>query len=301
MQFLTKFAALVALASMGDCQAPTKVNDFSGSPTKLGMYVYLPKKLASPPPIVVAVHHCQGSATGYAQESKYQPLADKYGFIVIYPNSRSSGGCFDVASTATLTHNGGGDSQTIVNMVKYANQKWGGDLNRTFVTGSSSGAMMTNVLAGAYPDVFKAGSSYSGVPAGCFYVQGATATQDPPGWGNSCANGQLTKTAQQWGDQVRGFYPGYTGERTRMQIWHGTADNTLKYPNYQEALKEWSNVLGLTTSKTASNNPQSGYTQTIYGDGTSTTAKLVGYSAQGVGHTVPIHEAMDIAFFGIGA
>lgn len=117
-----------------------------------------------------------------------------------------------------MTHNGGGDSQTIVNMVKYAATNYGGDLNRTFVTGSSSGAMMTNVLVGAYPDVFKAGSSYSGVPDGCFYVSGSTATQDPPGWSNSCANGQTTKTAQQWGDLVRSYYPGYTGPRPRMQM-----------------------------------------------------------------------------------
>ena len=76
---------------------------------------------------------------------------------------------------------------------------------------------MANVLAGAYPDVFKAASIYSGVPDGCFAVAGATATQDPPGWSNSCANGQLTKTGAQWGDMVRSYYPGYTGTRTRIQ------------------------------------------------------------------------------------
>lgn len=67
----------------------------------------------------------------------------------------------------------------------------------------------------------------------------------------------------------------------------------------QETLKQWSNVLALSTSKNTANSPQSGYTQTIYGNGTTTTAQLVGYSAQGVGHTVPVHESMDIAFFGI--
>lgn len=66
-----------------------------------------------------------------------------------------------------------------------------------------------------------------------------------------------------------------------------------------EQLKQWSNVLGLTDSKNTSNTPQSGYTQTIYGAGTTTTAQLVGYSAQGVGHTVPQHPDMDIAFFGL--
>jgi acetylxylan esterase len=298
MQIWATVAGLVALAAIGNCQV-NKVNDFNAGPTKLGMYIKVGKNAKSPAPIIVAVHHCQGSATGYSGATKYPSLADQYGFIVIYPNSKSGGGCFDVASTASLTHNGGGDSQTIVNMVKYAVDKHGGDPTRVFTVGTSSGAMMTNVLVGAYPDVFKAGSVYSGVPDGCFFVQGSTATQDPPGWSNSCANGQNIKTAQQWGDLVRSYYPGYNGTRPRMQIFHGTSDNTLRYQNYQEQLKQWSNVFGLTTSKNTTNTPQSGYTQTIYGEGTATTAQLVGYSAQGVGHSVPQHESMDLAFFGI--
>lgn len=104
-------------------------------------------------------------------------------------------------------------------MVKYAVDKYGGDPERVFVTGSSSGAMMTQVMAGAYPDVFKAASAYSGVPDGCFFVQGSTATQDPPGWNNNCANGQTTKTAQQWGDATRGYFPGYNGTRPRMLMY----------------------------------------------------------------------------------
>lgn len=120
-------------------------------------------------------------------------------------------------------------------MVKYAVQNLGGDADRVYATGSSSGAMTVNVLAGAYPDVFKAVSAYSGVPDGCFFVSGAGATTDPPGWNNACANGQSTKTAQQWGDMVRSYYPDFNGTRTRMLIWHGTADNTLKYPNCEFA------------------------------------------------------------------
>lgn len=61
------------------------------------------------------------------------------------------------------------------------------------------------------------------------------------------------------------------------------------------ALKEWSNVLNLSLTKTVSNTPQSGYTQSVYGDGTA----LVGYSGQGVGHTVPVHESIDLAWFGL--
>jgi acetylxylan esterase len=109
---------------------------------------------------------------------------------VIYPNSPRSGGCWDVASTATLTHNGGSDSLGIVNAVRYAIDHWGVDPNQVYATGTSSGAMMTSVLMGAYPDIFKAGSVDSGEPYGCF-----AGSSD---WNSACANGQLTKTAQQW-------------------------------------------------------------------------------------------------------
>ena len=35
-------------------------------------------------------------------------------------------------------------------MVRYVQQRYGTDPNRTFATGASSGGMMTNVLLGAY-------------------------------------------------------------------------------------------------------------------------------------------------------
>lgn len=95
-------------------------------------------------------------------------------------------------------------------------------------------------------------------------------------------------------------------------IWHGTAyvlfpnlqlsvllislsDQTLFYPNYGEEIKQWTDVFGLSQTPTTSaqNNPQSGYTMTTYG------TEVVGYSAAGVGHTVPVHEANDLAWFGI--
>jgi acetylxylan esterase len=95
-----------------------------------------------------------------------------------------------VNTNATLTHNGGSDSLGLINAVRYAIANWGINPNQVFVTGSSSGAMMTNVMAGAYPDVFKAGAVDSGVPYGCF--EGASS------WNSQCAQGQLIKTAQQW-------------------------------------------------------------------------------------------------------
>lgn len=224
--------------------------------------------------------------------TKYGSLADQKGFIVIYPSSKKDNNCWDVASTKSLTHEGGGDSQGLANMVKYTINKYNADPSKVFVTGSSSGAMMTNVLCATYPDLFVAASGYSGVPAGCLAGSpGSSPTTADP----QCANGQIVKTQQQWVDQVKGMYPGYKGCYPRIQVWHGTADNLVFYPNLGEQIKEWSGIHGVQFSGNVTDTPQAGYTKMVYGDGTKFTA----YSAVGVGHTVPVHEDVDLAFFGI--
>ena len=58
-------------------------------------------------------------------------------------------------------------------------------------------------------------------------------------------------TAAAWGTLVRNMDPGYTGSdglRPRIQLWHGSADTTIRPANQTEAIKEWTNVMGLPTS-----------------------------------------------------
>ena len=251
-----------------------QITNFGTNHTSVGFYIYVPTTVKPNPAVIVAAHYCTGTAQAYFSGTQYAALADTYGYIVIYPNSPNSGSCWDVASNATLTHNAGGDSLGIVSMVKYAIGTYKADSTRIFVTGSSSGAMMTNVLAGAYPDVFAAGSVYSGVPYGCF--------EGPNMWNSQCAEGQLIKTGAKWAQLVHAGYPGYTGIRPRMQIWHGTVDTTLYYQNLVESNKQWSTVFGITFDHNITNSPQSGYTQMVWSDNNT---KYVAYSAQGVGHT----------------
>jgi len=263
------------------------VTNFGPNPTNVGMYIYVPTSLVQTPPVIVAIHYCTGTAQAYFSGTRYAQLADQHGFIVIYPNAPDSGGCWDVHTNATLTHDKGGDSLGIASMVRYTITKYNADKSKIFATGTSSGAMMTNVLAGAYPDLFAAGAAFSGVPYGCF--------QGPTLWNSVCAQGHEIHTAQQWADFVHRGYPGYTGPRPRLQLWHGTADTTLYYQNLVEANKQWPNVLGVSFSKNNTNTPLPNYTQMIYGDGT----KYVAYSALGVGHTVPVRENDVLSFFGI--
>ena len=152
--------------------------------------------------------------------------------------------------------------------------------------------MMTQVLLGLYPDVFKAGAAFAGVPFGCF------ATTDGSTWNSACANGTITRTAQQWGDLVRNAYPGYTGARPRVQLWHGTADDTLRYPNFNESIKQWTNVHGISQTATYTDTPQSGATRTRYGNAGGQAA-VEAISLQGTGHNLPVNAAEAIRFFGL--
>jgi len=205
----------------------------SGVPSYISMYIYVPDKLAGSPPILVVSHYCGGSASGVfgqAQGGGVVAAADKYGFIMIFPqttNPASSAKCWDVGSKASLTHDGGGDTQAIAEMVKYAITKYGANANRVYATGDSSGAMMTQALMAVYPDVFKGGASFAGVAAGC-WSDGWSAASN---WGGVCASGGDTMTAQAWGDLARGMDPAYTGHRPRVQLFHGDADPTVPYSN----------------------------------------------------------------------
>ncbi|GFF32628.1 probable acetylxylan esterase A [Aspergillus udagawae] len=267
------------------------VPDFGSNPTKVSMYIYVPKKLAAKPGIVVAIHYCTGTAQAYYTGSPYAKLAEQYGFIVIYPESPYEGKCWDVSSKATLTHNGGGNSNSIANMVTWTIKQYKADSSKVFVTGSSSGAMMTNVMAATYPELFAAGIVYSGVAAGCFM----SATNQVHAWNSTCSQGQSIATPEVWAGVAKAMYPGYNGPRPKMQIYHGSADTTLRAPNYKETCKQWAGVFGYNYGaprSVAGNTPQANYETTTWGD------KLQGIYATGVGHSVPIHGERDMIWFG---
>lgn len=121
----------------------TEVTNYGSNPTETRMFLYVPTNLATKPAIVVGIHWCGGSASDFYNGSWWKSFADTYGFIVIYPQTPYSDKCWDVASQGALTHGGGGDTNSVANMVTYTLQQYNADSSRVFVTGISSGAMMT--------------------------------------------------------------------------------------------------------------------------------------------------------------
>ncbi|MES1206273.1 MAG: PHB depolymerase family esterase, partial [Pseudomonadota bacterium] len=274
-----------------------QITGFGSNPTGIGMYLYTPSNVVAHPPILVGVHACHGKGTDVCtQGSPFAAQADKYGFLLICPSAVSSDGCWDVHSSADLTHDNGGDAAGIISMVNYVIQNKNGDASKVYAAGHSSGGMMTNVLAGSYPDVFKAGAAFAGVAFGCF-AQGMV---DSLGWNSSCATGNVSMTGMQWGNLVRAAYPGYAGPRPRMQLWHGTADATVNVNNFKEEIKEWTNVLGVSETPTSTENDaiQSGWIRTRYTDSCG-GAQVEAIQETGQPHNLVVDMADAVKFFGL--
>ncbi len=270
----------------------SEIKDFGKNPTNLKMFLYTPTTVKPNPAVLVGIHWCHGTANSYYTGNKYRSLADKYGFLVIYPNANSSDSCFDVHSPGTLHHDSTGDAGSIISMVKYVIKNNGADSTRVFVTGHSSGGMMTNVMIGSYPEVFKAGSASAGVPFGCFAGTNS--------WSDDCAKGKIKKTPGEWGDLVRAAYPGYSGPRPRIQFWHGSKDDILDTANFWEEIDQWTNVLGVsqTPASTETNKPLSKYIRMRYTNA-SGVVMVEAVKAVDQGHNCTISEDSVIAFFGL--
>ncbi|MGW5558141.1 extracellular catalytic domain type 1 short-chain-length polyhydroxyalkanoate depolymerase [Micromonospora sp. NPDC003944] len=288
---LATTTAVVTVAAPASAATLTQVTNFGTNPTNLQMHLYVPDRVAAQPALLLALHYCTGSGPAVHSGFGLSTLADRYGFIVIYPSVTRSSKCWDVSSPQALRRDGGSDPIGLKSMVDYVRSRYPVDANRIGVGGFSSGAMMTNVMVGLYPDLFNAGFSSSGVPFGCF------ATTNGAEWNSECSGGRIVRTAQQWGDLVRNAYPGYTGKRPRFQIWHGTTDTTLSYVNFGEQIKQWTNVQGVSQTPSLTDSPQTSATRTRYG-GTGGTAPVEAISFQGYGHSIPFDAAQAVRFLG---
>jgi len=185
--------------------------------------LYVPASPADPAALVISLHFCGGNK-GNAQQW-FKSYADSMGFYIITP--QSAGGCFDATAAK------GGERGEIVAMVDWAIAEHGVDPRLVFAAGASSGACMTQALLAAYPDVFAAGSSLAGVPAGAWTGGGEYGYSTP------------SQSDQAWGDKVRALNPSYMGPWPRMQIWHGGADSNLKFTeNWPAETGQWRNVWG---------------------------------------------------------
>ena len=218
------------------------VANFGANPGALDMYRYVPSpRPAGPAPMVVALHACSQNATAY-RNAGWEPLADMYGFYVLYPQQRAANNalsCFNWAGEFGNGANiprGDGENQSIINMVDQMKADFAIDNARVFTTGHSGGGAQSALMLATWPEVFAGGATIAGIPYLC-----TTNFNDV----TRCLNPGIPRDAQVWGDYVRMAVPNYHGPYPKVSVWQGTADGTVNPTNGAEMVKQWTNVHGI--------------------------------------------------------
>ena len=118
-------------------------------------------------PVVVALHGC--GMTGFGLNSmkdmtRFNQVADAKGVIVVYPSQdplRNLGRCWN-GIQPRHQHRGSGEPSLIAGATREVVERYGADAKRVHVTGASSGAGLSVVMAVTYPDVYASAASLAG-------------------------------------------------------------------------------------------------------------------------------------------
>ena len=87
-----------------------EIEGFGSNPGELRLLAHVPENLPPAPGLVVALHGCGQTAADYAHGTGWTTLADRHGFIVVFPEQRQSNNpqtCFTWFLSADTVRGGG--------------------------------------------------------------------------------------------------------------------------------------------------------------------------------------------------
>jgi poly(hydroxyalkanoate) depolymerase family esterase len=259
-----------------------EVTRFGSNPGNLRMFAYVPERLPTTAPLVVALHGCSQTADEYDYGAGWSSLSERLGFAVVYPQQQpanNSLNCFSWFSPGDVER-GHGEALSIRQMVEHAIASFGLDQRKVFVTGLSAGGAMASVMLATYPEVFAGGAIIAGLPYGC----ARTVLQAF----NAMFTEQSTD-ALALGDRLRESSR-HRGPWPKVSIWHGTVDPIVKPSNSEDIIQQWANVHGIPA--TPSYEEFIGSHRRRVWSGADGEALIEAFSINGMGHGVPLAMTM---------
>jgi poly(hydroxyalkanoate) depolymerase family esterase len=280
-QFEKRLKAAAGKLAWRPAARPTRLREiakFGSNPGNLRMHAYVPNGVGPSPPLVVALHGCTQTADFYDRGTGWSDLADRLGFILIFPEQQPANNpknCFSWFLPDDTARDSG-EALSIRQMIAKAVEKFGVDRNRMFVTGLSAGGAMASVMLATYPEIFAGGAIIAGLPYGS-----ASSVQEA----FEAMFNDRAPSSRALGDQVRGA-SNHPGPWPKISVWHGTADTVVRPSNADHSIKQWLDVQKLT--ERPSGEEQIGrHTRRIWRDARG-DSRLEAYSIGGMGHGVPI-------------
>lgn len=215
----------------------TTVSDFGSNPGNLNMYMYVPKSANKyrPMPLLVALHGCSQDARELSEQSGWNELAERYGFIVLYPEQKRSNNvsrCFNWFRPEDIRF--GGESASILQMIQYVGKHYTIRDSSVYTYGLSAGAAMSVSLLAQYPQTFAAGASLAGGPYGLAEnaVDAYKLMSNPV----ARSSEELSTVVEKLHNDTALHYP-------RLVVLHGKNDKVVDVRNALSLVQQWSAIL----------------------------------------------------------
>lgn len=211
--------------------------DALANPGNLRLLAYVPPGLPAGAPLVVALHGCKQTATGYEHGCGWAAMARRHGFALLVPEQprdNNPNHCFNWFEAADTTRDSG-EVQSIRQMIDRLQRRHRLDPARCFISGLSAGGGMTAAMLACYPEVFAGGAIVAGLPyaAARGVSQAFEAMYQPSPRSAAERSGAVLAASAH-----RGPWP-------RVSIWQGDGDDTVKPANAAELVKQWVPLHGL--------------------------------------------------------
>jgi poly(hydroxyalkanoate) depolymerase family esterase len=188
-------------------------------------------------PLVIVLHGCRQSAKDAAFGTGVNALADRAGFVALYPEQSAQDNRQRCWNWFDPRHQlrGAGEPEAIARITERVLSSSALDRNRVHVMGLSAGGAMAGILAAAYPDVYASVGIHSAPQYGAATSPVTAVVAMKAGGPDPEKQGQLAYAAM--------------GQRARVVpvvVVQGEADWTVRPVNGDSVVRQW-----LTTSRLA--------------------------------------------------
>ena len=258
--------------------------EFSNSFGRRAYKLYVPIHVDETPPMVVMLHGCTQSADDFAAGTQMNRLAEKHGFLVVYPEQAANANmskCWNWFKAQDQMRDAG-EPALIAGIVREVAARHNVDARRVFVAGLSAGAAMAVVVGQTYPELFSGVGAHSGLPYASAHDIPSAMVAMKGGRSGVAGSGVPSPVSAPRGG---------AGQAVPTIVFHGDRDHTVQHSNglriadqANDAFTEERKGVRLQSSTQRAVSPGGrSYSRTVHTDANG-TSRVESWTLHGAGH-----------------